>query len=88
MHRHRVVDAGADLRLAQMLAQEVAPGGADDILVIDMSALGMAPRQCERQAGKPLVVAGGDALPAPVVLAQMRQPGAKDRRLQQGRAGC
>jgi hypothetical protein len=58
MHRQRVVDSGADPGLAQMLAQPVAVGGADHILVVDMRRR-VAPRwQLQLQPGEPDIVAG------------------------------
>src|SRR5215469_5269613 len=49
MYRQRVVDAGADPRLAEMLAQPVALRGTDDILVENMRRAVAPRRQLERQ---------------------------------------
>src|SRR3954449_8983423 len=42
MHRHRIMNAGADRRLAQMLAQAIAFRAADHVLVKDMAGTGPA----------------------------------------------
>ena len=87
MDRHRVMNAGADLRGAQMLAKQIALAAADHVLVKDVARIGAPPRQVERQAGEPLVIAGGDRLAARIVGGEARQPGAQDRRLERVEPG-
>src|SRR5579863_3490506 len=75
--RRRVMNAGADLGLTQMLAQPVAVAfaGADYILVEDVTALRVTRWQRERQAGEARVIARRDSLPARIVAGKLRQPG-------------
>src|SRR6266446_5712435 len=81
MHRRRVMDAGADRRGAQMLAQLVALAAAHDVLVEDMAGPGATWRQDERQLGQAIIVTCRDRLAAPVVGIEARQLDRKDRRL-------
>src|SRR2546423_9286347 len=62
MHRHRIVYAGADRRLAQMLAQAIAFLAADHVLVKDMAGIGPAPWQRNGQSGATIVLAGAPRL--------------------------
>src|SRR5260370_35754213 len=81
MHRRRVMDAGADRRGAQMLAQLVALAAAHDVLVEDMAGPGAARRQDERQPGQAIIVTRRDRLAAPAVGIEARQLDREDRRL-------
>src|SRR5947208_2671099 len=81
MHRHRIMNAGADRRGAQMLAQAIAARAADYVLVKDVAGTGPARRQRNRQPGETIVVARGNRLAPLVVAFEPRQLDREDCRL-------
>ncbi len=81
MHRHRVMNPGADPEAAQSGPQRIALGEADHILVKDVGRLRPARRQSHGQAGEPSVVPVGDGAAPSIILIERRELDPEDRRL-------
>ena len=74
----RVVDQRADAVFAQIGLQRIAPGVADDVLVVDMAGIEGANRQYQPGIFEQVVVERGDFAAPGIFGVEMGQFGAQD----------